>query len=344
MKIVSNRPTITRKELESVLDSLINDELVAGESVKILESSIAKMLGIKYPLATSSLTAAYHLIFKALEIGGTDEVIIPSYFPKAPVSALSIIGGKPVLVDSDKDSLFPSADAIRAKITENTRAIVVSHLFGYHFYCNELGDVNLPIIEDISHAIGTEIEENPCGKSGAITVLSFDPSGILTTGNGGMVLTNNSKYYSTMKDFRGNGNDHIHYEYTMTDFQGAMGISQLGKLPDLLIRRREIAKMYHDALRITPHKTPYQYNDRFAYQSFPVLFNVPNDKIESYWRKNRVETVRSLQYPLHTLLGLNPADFPNSDRISKKLFSIPLYPTLSRKDVEKISKLLASFI
>ncbi|OHD65694.1 MAG: hypothetical protein A2176_13745 [Spirochaetes bacterium RBG_13_51_14] len=344
MRIVSNRPTITRKELEAVLDCLIKDELVAGESVKNFEVSIAKMIGFKYALATNSLTSAYHLAFKALEIGEADEVIIPSFFPQAPLSALSMAGGTAVLVDNEKDSLFPSTAEIIANISEKTRAIVTGHLFGFHFPFQGLEETPVPVIEDISHSIGTEIDDVPTGRNGAISVASFDPAGIMTTGNGGMVLTNNSKYYSIMKDFRGNAEHHLHFDYSMPDFQAAMGISQLAKLPDLLSRRREIAKIYHESLRITSHKTPYHYNDRFAYQSFPVLFTVSNEKIDTYWRKSRIAVGRSIGYPLHHLMGRNGADYPNCERYSKKLFSVPLYPTLSRKDVEKISKYLANFI
>jgi perosamine synthetase len=344
MKIVSNRPTITRKELEAVLDCLINDELVAGESIKNFETSIAKMIGLKYSLATSSLTAAYHLVFKALEIGDSDEVIMPSFFSQAPLSALLLTGGKAVLVDNEKDSIFPAVTDIKGKISEKTKAIVMGHLFGFHAQFRDLENINIPIIEDISHSIGTEIDEVPAGRNGSLTVTSFDPTGIITTGNGGMVLTNNSKYYSTMKDFRGNGEQHLHFDYSMTDFQGAMGTSQLAKLPNLLFRRREIARIYHDSIRITPHKTPFQFSEMFAYQSFPLLFNMSNEKVEGYWRKNRIEVLRPIEYPLHNLLGLNGADYPNCERFSKKLFAVPLYPTLSRRDIEKISKNIGGFI
>lgn len=344
MKIVSNKPTITRKELEAVLDCLINDELVAGESIKNFENSIAKMIGLKYSLSTSSLTAAYHLVFKALEIGETDEVIMPSFFSQAPLSALTMTGGKAVLVDNEKDSIFPSIADIKGKISEKTKAIVMGHLFGFHAQLRDLGDVTIPVIEDISHAVGTEIDEVPAGRNGTFTVASFDPAAIITTGNGGMVLTNNSKYYSVMKDYRGYDEHHLHYDYSMTDFQGAMGTSQLAKLPDLLSRRREIARIYHDSIRITPHKTPYQFSDMFAYQAFPLLFNMSNEKVEGYWRKNRIEVVRPIEYPLHSIMGLNGSDYPNSERYSKKLFAIPLYPTLSRRNIDKISKTLGGFI
>jgi perosamine synthetase len=344
MKIVSNKPTITRKELEAVLDCLINDDLAAGESVKHLETGIAKLVGLKYALATNSLTSAYHLIFKALDIDGTSEVIMPSFFPQAPFSALSITGGKPVLVDCQKDSLFPSAAEIKSSISERTKAVVTGHLFGYHFNFENFDDIRIPVIEDISHSIGTEQDDIPCGNRGTFTVASFDPSGIITTGNGGIILTNNSKYYSLMKELRG-GDDHsLNFDYSITDFQAAMGISQLPKLPDLLARRREIAKIYHESLRLTPHKTPYHYNEKFAYHSFPVHFDVTNEKTENYWRKNKIEVAHILRYPLHYHTGSGSSGFPNSERLSKKLYAVPLYPTLSRKDIEKIAQLLAGLI
>ncbi len=344
MKIVSNKPTITRKELEAVLDCLINDDLAAGESVKLLESGIAKLTGQKYALATNSLTSAYHLVFRALEMDESGEVIIPSFFPQAPLSALSISGGKPVLIDCQKDSIFPSAEEIKSKICDRTKAIAIGHLFGYHFEFKDLDDVKVPIIEDISHAIGTEEDEIPYGSRGAFAVCSFDPSGIITTGNGGIVLTNNSRYYSLMKELRGPDESSLHFDYGMTDFQAAMGLTQLPKLPDLLARRREIAKVYHESLRITPHKTPYHYSEKFAYHSFPVLFDLSNEKTESYWKKNKIEVSHILRYPLHHHAGTGTTGFPNSERLSKKLFAVPLYPTLSRKDIEKISKLLAGLI
>jgi perosamine synthetase len=344
MKIVSSRPTITRKELEAVLDCLINDELIAGESVKNFETSIARMIGMKYALATNSLTAAYHLAYLALGIGPEDEVIMPSFYSPAPLSALSMTGGKAILLDNESDSLFPSPAEMKSRITEKTRAIVCGHLFGFQMPFQGMEELQVPFVEDISHSIGTEIDDIPSGRNGAITVVSFDPAGIITTGNGGMVLTNNSKYYSVMKDYRGNGGGHLNFDYSMPDFQGAMGISQLAKLTDLLARRREIAKIYQESLRVTSHKTPLLFNERFAYQSFPVLFASSNEKIETYWRKSRIEVTRPIGCPLHQLAGSDPAGFPNAERYSRKLFTVPLYPTLSRRDIEKISKMIASFI
>ncbi|MCU0846582.1 MAG: aminotransferase class I/II-fold pyridoxal phosphate-dependent enzyme [Spirochaetes bacterium] len=343
MKIVSSRPTITRKELEGVLDCLINDELQTGTCVKEFESALARLVGLQYSLVTSSLTSAYQLVFKSLGIGNGDEVILPDYTHPAPLAALDSAGAKPVLVDCEENSLFPSAESIKKLIGEKTRAVVIFHIFGYHFPREALAEAGIPVIEDISHAIGTEINDVPAGGEAAFTVASFSSSMIITTGNGGMVLTNNSRNYSSMKENRGGDDGHPGLDCGMTDFQAAMGISQISKLQNFLARRREIAKIYHEALRITPHKSIVPFSDRFAYQSFPILFDASNEKVEKYWRKCGIEIYQPVR-GLHNFLGLKREDFPISGRLSKKLYSLPIYPTLTKKDIEGIAKNLSKFV
>lgn len=344
MKIVSNKPTITRRELEGVLDCLIHDEINTGSTVKTFESAISDITGFKYPLALNSLTSAYILIFKSLEIGPEDEVIIPSLMNQSPLSALHITGGKPVIIDSEANSVFPSEEKIKEAVTDKTRAIIISDLFGYHFDAGTIAEMNIPVITDISHSIGTEYNESQAGYYGTFAVASFAPSMIITTGNGGIVLTSNSRYFSAMRELRGYKDESINYDFTLTDIQAAMGISQLMKLKDFLKRRREIAKKYHESIRLTSHKTLYPYSDHGAYQTFPVFFDAPGERVDKYWKKSGIEIVKAVPAPLHSILGLKGFDYPNSDRISKKLYSIPLYPTLTKMEIEKISKTMASFI
>ncbi len=344
MKIVSSKPTITRKDLEGVLDCMIHDELTTGSTVKNFESNLSDITGIKYPLAVNSLVSCYILIFKALEIGAEDEIILPSFFSNSALSAVMLTGGKPVLVDSDDGSLFPSGASIKEKITESTKAIIVGDMLGFHFDSDELKDVNVPVILDISHSIGTEYNEKPAGSAGAFAVASFAPSMIITTGNGGVVLTNNSRYFSSMRELRGGSSETLNFDFTMTDLQGAMGLSQILKLKAFIKRRREIAMKYYESARITSHKPMYPYSETSAYQSFPVIFDAPSDRVDKYWKKNGIELEKVIPHPNHELLGLKGFDFPNADRLSKKLFSLPLYPTLSKKEIDKISKSLGAFI
>ncbi len=344
MKIISHKPTITRKDLEAVLDCLINDELATGNTVKRLENAIAEKTGIQYALATNTLTSAYHLAYAALGLQGDDEVIIPSYFDSAPLNALALTGGKAVLVDNEQNSLFPSEQSILDRVTERTKAIVIGHTFGHHFHKDLLKQAGVPVIEDISHALGTQIHDEPIGVDSAFAVASFAVSMIITTGNGGAVMTGNSKSFSKMRDLRSSGAAYPCFDCGMTDLQGAMGISQLVKLSDLLDRRKKITKIFYDALKITSHKTPYPYSEDFAYQTFPVIFDASIEKVEKYWKKTGIEVVNPIKTPLHILMNLNPADFPVSERLSKKLFSIPVYPTLTRDNIDLIARMLSKFI
>jgi dTDP-4-amino-4,6-dideoxygalactose transaminase len=344
MKILSSKPTITRKELEGVLDCLIHDELNKGGPVKAFEAAVSEITEFKYPLAVNSLVSAYLLIFKALEIGPDDEVIIPSFFNNAAISAIKLSGGIAKIIDSYDGTIFPSKEQIKEKITDKTKAIIAGDIFGFHFDGEELKEFNIPLIADISHSIGTEFNEKSAGSWGTFVVASFAPSMIITTGNGGMVLTNNSRFFSVMKELRGYNEESINFDFTMTDLQGAMGITQIMKLKDFLKRRSEIAKKYYESIRITTHKPLFAYNDSFSYQCFPVIFDTQGDKIEKYWKKWGIEILRVMPHPLHLLMGFKGFDFPNADRLSKKLYSVPLYPTLTKKEIEKISKLLSAFI
>jgi perosamine synthetase len=343
MSIVSNKPTITRKEMEGVLDCLVNGELVSGDPVKNFENNISAISKLRYSLAVNSPTSAYHLIYKALEIGNGDEVIIPSFFDLAALSALTLTGAQASIVDIEENSFTPSIDQIKEKITPKTKAIVIGHLFGFIEDIKSLFELNIPVIEDISHVIGANFDES---IPSTIRTASFSPGCLITTGNGGIILTNNSRLFSVMKDSRDNNlkSLNISYDYCLTDFQAAMGIHQLSRLQDFIRRRREIAKIYFDSIKFTNHKTLYHYSDDFVFQSFPLLFDLPTDKVESYWKKNKIEVLRPISVPLHRYLQYKPMDYPNSERLANKLFSLPVYPTLTKKEIERISKAVAKFI
>ena len=182
----------------------------------------------------------------------------------------------------------------------------------------------------------------PSGRSSAVA--SFAPSMIITTGNGGMVLTSNSKHFSAMRDLRGGSSESLNFDFTMTDLQGAMGLSQVAKLRDFIRRRREIAHKYYEAARITSHRPLFPYSETAAYQAFPLIFDAPSDRVDKYWKKNAIELERVIPVPNHDLLGLKGFDYPNADRLAKKLFSLPLYPTLTKKEIDKISRSLGAFI
>jgi dTDP-4-amino-4,6-dideoxygalactose transaminase len=340
MKIVASKPTITRKELEGVLDCLIQDNFASGSVVKQFEQALSTTIGIKYALATNSIFGAYHCIFAALGITAGDEVIIPSYFDAAPLKACHVVGAIPVLIDIAENCYHPSKENIQGAITQKTKAIVVGHTFGFPAQLN-LNDSAIPCILDISHAIGMDAGEI-FDTAPSFAVASFAPSMMITTEMGGMIFTNNSRYFSYIRDIR-NGMPHEHiagFEYCMSDVHAAMGINQLLKLKDFVKRRRDIARIYYDALSKTHHSTFYAFSEHFTYQAFPVLFDAQPDIVDKYFKKNAIEIYHPIDVPLHQYMKLRNLDFPHSDRLSKKLFSLPMYPALTKREIEKVARIV----
>ncbi len=343
MSIVSNKPTITRKELEGVLDCLISEELTSGEAVKLFEKSLCELTGYKNSIAVNSATSAYHLAFTALGVQDGDEVIVPSYFSANTLNAISLCGANPVLIDIEENSLSASPEHYSEKITDKTKAIIIGHTGGIYIDSAAYKELSVPVIEDISHCLGIESREGNEGYFGSIAIASFSPNDMITTGNGAAVFTNNTRFYSTIREMRFN-EDSLHFEYLMTDFQAAMGISQITRIQDFIKRRTEIARIYYERVRLTQHSVLLPFSEDYIYQSFPVIFDATHDKIVKFFKKNGIELYSPVAKPLHTYMNMKPMDFPNSDRMSKKMFSLPIYPTLTKNEIEKIGRTVAKFI
>lgn len=340
MSIVSSKPTITRKDLEGVLDCMINDELISGGVVASFEKSLIELTGAKNLLAVHSATAAFHLVLCALEARGK-QVILPSYTTPAALNAISLCGAEAVLVDTDQ-MLYPDCGQIVQAVTEKTAAVIVSHIVGIPGNFSALAQCGVPVIEDISALLGTENLELSAFQ-GNFQIITFTPHDVITTGNGAAVLSRNSRHHSLMCELR-NSQSKPNFEYFMTDLQGAMGLSQISRLQDFIKRRREIAKVYYDRARISSHKVLFPYNDTCPYQHFPLIFDASADKTLKFFKKNGIELYQPVYMPAHQILERKGMDFPNADRMAKKLFCLPLYPTLSRNEVEKISRTLAKFV
>ena len=259
---------IDEDDIKAVVEVLRSDWLTTGPKVSEFEEAFAQYVSAKHAVAVSSGTAALHAAMYAIGIGPCDEVILPPITFAATANCIVYQGGMPVFSDVELDTLLLDPKRIESKITSNTKVIIAVDYAGHPCDYDSLRKIadknNFVLMADACHALGAEYNGQKVGSLSDLSIFSFHPVKHITTGEGGMITTDNADYASRMRFFRNHGitTDHhqrekqgswfyemmdLGYNYRMTDFQCALGISQLKKLPKFLERRREIAAIYDEA-------------------------------------------------------------------------------------------------
>ncbi len=348
------KPTLTRNELKSVLETLILDGVDNGEAVRNYEKEFATAFDYQKALAVTSVTSAYHLAFLAAGAEEGSEVILPSTAPVSALDALGLTGATPVLTDIGRDSFHPTMEQIAEKMTARTRAIVLPYTFGSFQDFESLRDripssdkKNIKFIEDISYMAGAEYQNHFAGGNADIAIVGLNPDMIMTIGKGAIVLTDQNTTYATMKDLRMHGGSRpyrMRFDYSITDYQAAMGMEQLSLLPTVLERRQKIGSLYLDAIRNSRLKTYFFSPGTDAFGTFPVLFETDMEHATRYFQSQGIE-VRKIfgQDPLHVLLDLHGSEFPNTQRLQDRGLLLPLYPYLTKLNVERITSAIKGF-
>lgn len=260
-RILVSGPSITQKEIDYVAEATGNAwNENAYKYVREFENKFAEYVGVKYSIATSSCTGALHLAILALGIGKGDEVIVPDATWFATVEPVYYVGAKAVYVDVDPQTWCIDPTKIESKINSHTKAIIVVHLYGHPAEMNKIMQIakknNLYVIEDAAESIGGEYHGKKTGSLGDISCFSFHGSKTLTTGEGGMFLTNKKRLYQRAKFLNDQGksptiafwNLEIGYKYKMSDMQAAMGTVQLSRINEMLKKKKEIFLWYQQRL------------------------------------------------------------------------------------------------
>jgi perosamine synthetase len=343
--------------------------LTSGPKVEEFEEKLCALTGAKYAIAISNGTAALHAACHAAGIGPGDEVITTPITFAASANCVLYCGGTPVFADIDAHTWNIDPKEIEKKITDKTKAVIAVDYTGQAVQLDEIRAIctqhNLILIEDASHAIGTKYKGKMVGSIADMTTFSFHPVKTITCGEGGAILTNNEAYYKKMKLFRSHGitreidelsqhpfngyNEQIDlgYNYRMTDFQAALGISQLDKLGIFSKRRDEIVKKYNEAFSKIPQLTvqqeiPASETTRHLYVIRINSSMLNADRNEVYRAINAENVGTQVHYvpvyfhPYYHRLGYNVGLCPIAEALYEEIITIPLYYSLTPEDVDSV--------
>lgn len=334
--IPHSRPTLGKEEMRAASAVIASGHIAEGEVVKRFEKAFAAKMGVKDAVAVSSGTAALHLALLTMGIGSADEVIIPSYVCSALLHAVQHVGAKAVPAEINPMTYTMDPEDARQRITPRTRAIVVPHLFGLAAELDKFLSLNVPIIEDCAQAVGGTYHHRPLGSFGDAAIFSFYATKVMTTGEGGMIISKSSQIMEQARDLKTYDEKQTHrvrYNYKMTDIQAALGEVQLTRLDDFIRRRRKIARQYIELLNAPDIYLPSG-NAEHIYYRFVVGLKTDCAPLIRELVRNRIGCARPVFLPLHRLLNMN--GYPVTEKAWETSLSIPIYPSLHTREVEQI--------
>lgn len=356
------QPYISTKEFYSVAKSLFRSNLSGMSSPVVeFEQNFQKMFGFKHCLATNSGTSALHLALIASGVKQNDEVLLPSTTFISTANAVSYVGATPVFVDIDRDTYQISIDDIEKNITKKTKAIIPVHLYGN---CPDLDKIakiseiyNLKIIQDTAEALGTKYNKKHSGLYGDAAIYSFYPNKIITTGEGGMLVTNDEKIFTLAKMFRGQGlnfhtdeykHDVIGFNYRMPSLSASLGIAQLKSYDKILNKKISINKKYRELLEgsgVSFIKTNENIENSYWLTVLDFKkFNIQIDELRSYLKNNQIET-KKIFYPLELQKPYySNKQNTNAFDLYKNALCVPSHPLLKDKEIQFICEKIIKYL
>lgn len=376
--LIFGSPLIEKPEIDEVVSSLKSGWLGTGPKVQKFEEMFARYKGTKFALALNSCTAALHLSLISIGIKPGDEVIVPTMTFAATANTVIHTGGIPVFADCEKETMNIDPADIEKKITSKTKAIIPVHFAGRPCNMEAIMKIarkyHLKVIEDCAHAIETEYHGKKTGTFGDLGCFSFYVTKNITTGEGGMIITNNKVYADKIrilrlhgmskdawKRFSDSGYKHYQivypgYKYNMMDLQAAIGIHQLKRINKYWQKRRRIWQQYNEAFKDLPVfiPVPVETSTKHAYHLYTLLLDIDNLKItrdeflEEMTKRKIGLGVHYIALHLHPFyqkaFGYKQGDFPNAEWISQRTVSLPLSPKLTNQDVDDVIKAVKEII
>lgn len=355
LKIPLTKAAINAEDMRALNAAVGSPAMTQGQITAAFEEKFAQYLGASGCVATNSGTSALILALRTLDVWAGDEVILPSYTCIAILHAVVQSGATPVLTDN---ACVPSSmdynmtvDHVSKVLSNKTKAIIVPHMFGVPAKIDELIQIGVPVIEDITLSLGARYKEKPIGGWGVLSVCSFHASKMISCGEGGMLAATSRDLYKRARFLNGWESEQVdlrfsrrkpdpyelRYNFHMSDITATLGLSQLSRLHEFISRRRLLAREYTRCLKklsvITPDigESP---NVFFRYLVF--LENMDILEILNAYAEVGIEAGRGVYPALHNFFNANPDNFPGAEKAMSAVLSIPLYPALKDEEVEYI--------
>ena len=365
-----HRPSIGQEEIGAVSEVLRNGWLTTGPKTKELEKAFARYVGCKHALAVSSCTAALHLALEAIGLKEDDEVLVPTLTFTATAEVVAYFKAKPVLVDSESLSYNMDVCEAEKKVTRRTRGIIPVHFAGHPCDMEAVGELarshRLTVVEDAAHALPAKYRGHFIGTLSPLTAFSFYATKTITTGEGGMVTTDDDRLASRISLMRLHGMSQdawkrysaqgswryevleAGFKYNLTDIQAALGLVQLAKCDAMWRRRAAIAERYNqglsslDAYRIPQVASEIQHAwHLYVMLVDPVVLRIHRDQVIEELRGRGIGTaVHFIPLHLHPyyqrVWGYRPGQFPVAESYFERCISLPIYPGMSDGDVDRV--------
>lgn len=360
MKYNVYQPSLTGNEKKYV-DECIDSTWISskGKFINEFENKFASYIGVKYGTGVCNGTVAIHLALSALGIGKGDEVICPTFTYIASANPIVLNEAKVVFCDSLNDTWQMDPKDVEAKITPETKALMVVHLYGHPADMDKIMDIahkhNLFVIEDCAEAIGSEYKGKKVGSFGDIGCFSFFGNKTITCGEGGMCLTNSEYLYDKMNHLKRQGlakyreywHDTLGFNYRMTNIQAAIGLAQLEQVDKFIAKKQQVVRWYKEYLKGLPIEFHNASKDVFhTYWMFSILVKDSETRtnLRNFLKENEIET-RPTFYPIHTMPIYNSKYEKHeiAENIALRGINLPSYPALTEEDVKYICKKIKEF-
>lgn len=374
-EIPLSRPSITRMEEELVLRAMRSGRLSMGPMTEEFERLVAAEAGCRHGVAVSSGTCGLHLVLRGLGIGPGDEVITTPFSFVASANSILYVGAKPVFVDICPKSLNMDPSRVEAAIGPKTRAIMAVEAFGNPMHMDAYASIaasrEIPLIEDSCEALGTSFKGRRCGGFGRAGVFGFYANKQITTGEGGMIVTDDERLADACRSMRNQGrpssqgghgtgswlqHERLGYNYRLTEIAAAMGVAQMRRLPDLIEERRRVANAYVERLMAVPELVLPTVVEQASMSWFVFVVRLAagftRDERDRIIRGMRNHDVGSADYfPCIHLqafyrerFGHKEGDFPIAESVAERTLALPFFVDLTQREIDLVCQTLEVMI